>query len=270
MAWKAIDRKSPVIDPKAAPVLSEAVRKKIESFLPRYETKRAALLPALHVVQDELGHVDYQAMKEAAELLELPPSAVLDTLSFYTHFWTQAKGRKVITVCRSVCCEVMGGITLLEAIKAKLGIDEHQTTPDGEYSLVTEECLALCDYGPCMLINEKVHKCVRPEDLDRILADPDNDAPAVPRSDRFDGPHPAAAKGNGKWRMENGEWRMRREERGLQCAALLLARFLRSPHRFHGEWRRRALRSTGSSLPGSAFSILHSQFSISDWRHDHP
>ena len=188
MAWQAIDRKEAVIDPQAAPVLSEAVREKIQSFLPRFETKRAALLPALHVVQDELGHVGYQAMKEVAEVLDIHPSEVLDTASFYTHFWTHSKGRKVIVVCRSICCELLGGGTVLEAVKAKLGIDEHETTPDGEYSLMTEECLALCDYGPCMLINEKVHKCVRPEDVDRILDDPNNATPDVPRSDLYDGP----------------------------------------------------------------------------------
>ncbi|MCK4658398.1 MAG: NAD(P)H-dependent oxidoreductase subunit E [Phycisphaerae bacterium] len=191
MVWQAIDRNEAVIDPEAPAVLSAAVRKKIESFLPRYETRLAALLPALHVVQDELGYLSHQAMKEIAEILELHPSQVLDTLSFYTHFWTHPKGRKVITVCRSICCETLGGNKLLEAIKAKLGIDEHETTPDGEYSLVTEECLALCDYGPCMLINEKVHKCVKPEDVGRILDDPNNDVVDMPRSDLFDGPHEA-------------------------------------------------------------------------------
>ena len=192
MAWQAIDRKEAVIDPQAAPVLSEAVREKIRSFLPRFETKRAALVPALQVVQDELGHVGYQAMKEVAEVLDIHPSEVLDTASFYTHFWTHPKGRKVIVVCRSICCELLGGGTVLEAVKAKLGIDEHETTPDGEYSLMTEECLALCDYGPCMLINEKVHKCVRPEDVDRILDDPDNATLDVPRSDLYDRPQERA------------------------------------------------------------------------------
>ena len=188
MAWPVIDRKKPVIDPKAPPVLSEAVRRKIESFFPRYETKRAALLPALHVAQDALGHVSFQAMKEVADLLGLHPSEVFDTISFYTHYWMHPKGRKVIMVCRSITCEAMGGTRVLEAIKKRLGIEEHGTTPDGEYSLVTEECLALCDYGPCMLVNEKVHKCVRPEDVGRILEDDGNAALAVPRSDLFDAP----------------------------------------------------------------------------------
>ncbi|MCP4590099.1 MAG: NAD(P)H-dependent oxidoreductase subunit E [bacterium] len=187
MAWKAIDRNTAVVDPEAPPVLSAALRQKIEAFLPRYETKRAALLPALHVVQDELGQLDHQAMKEIAELLEIHPSAVLDTVSFYTHYWTHPRGKKVVMVCRSICCEALGGPTVLDAVKAKLGIDEHQTTPDGEYSLMTEECLALCDYGPCMLINERVHKHVRPEDVARILDDPDNAKLDVPRSEIYDG-----------------------------------------------------------------------------------
>ncbi len=189
MSWPAIDRNEAVIDPQAPPVLSEAVRKKIKSFLPRYETKQAALVPALHIVQDELGHVSYQAMKEVGEILDIHPSVVMDTASFYTHFWTHPKGRKVITVCRGISCELRGGTRLLDVLKEKLGIDEHETTADGEYSLMTEECLALCDYAPAMLINEKVHKCVRPEDVDRILADPNNATLDIPRSALFDGPH---------------------------------------------------------------------------------
>ncbi|MBI4719101.1 MAG: NADH-quinone oxidoreductase subunit NuoE [Planctomycetes bacterium] len=193
MPWKALNRLDPVVDPAAAPVLSEAVREKIRSFFPRYETRRAALLPALHIVQNALGHVSWQAMAEIADLLEIPPAQVMDTVSFYTHFWTHPKGRKVITVCRSISCEVLGGAEVLEELKRRLGIDEHGTTADGQYSLVTEECLAGCDHAPCMLINEKLHKGVRPGDVARILADPHNDRLEVTRSDLYDAPVPAAA-----------------------------------------------------------------------------
>ena len=192
MAWKAIDRITPVVEADAAPLLAEALREKIRSLFPRYETKQAVLLPALHIVQDALGHVPWQAMKEIAEVLEIPPSAVLDTLSFYTHFWTHPKGEKVVTVCRSISCEVMGGIEVLEAIKAELGIDEHETTPDGKYSLVTEECLAGCDHAPCLLINEKLHKCVRAADVPTLLADANNEKISMPRSDLFDAPNSGA------------------------------------------------------------------------------
>jgi hypothetical protein len=107
MAWKTIDRN---VAPETgdAPVLSDAVREKIAVFLPRYETKQAALLPALHVVQDALGCVGWQAMAEIAELLELNPSDVFDAVTFYTYFWTHPRGEKTVTVCRSIACEVLG------------------------------------------------------------------------------------------------------------------------------------------------------------------
>lgn len=187
MAWQAIDRRAVAPDPDAAPVLTEAVRDKIRSFFPRYETKRAALLPALHVVQNALGHVGLQAMKEIAEILEIPPSSVLDTMTFYTHYWDHPKGHKVIVACRSLSCMVTGAETVLAAIKKTLGIEEHETTADGRYSLMTEECLAACDHGPCMLINEKLHTRVRPEDVEAILADPDNDRIEPKRSTLYDG-----------------------------------------------------------------------------------
>lgn len=188
MAWKTIDRITPVVEKDTAPLLTEAVRAKIRSFFERYESKRAALLPALHIVQNTLGFVPHQAMIEIADVLDIHPSDVFDTASFYTQFWTHNKGAKLIMVCRSLSCEVMGGSAVLAELKRQLGIDEHGTTPDGKYSLVTEECLAGCDHAPCLLINEKLHKRVKPEDIEGILAGAENDRIGVERSDLFDGP----------------------------------------------------------------------------------
>jgi len=188
MSWPAIDRKM-VSEEELGPALSEPALAKIRTIFSRYPTRRAALLPALHIAQDEIGYCSLRAMRQIADLLEIPPAAVMDAVTFYTHFWAQPKGRKTITVCRSIACELMGANRLLEALKSKLGIDEHQTTPDGRYSLVTEECLAECDHAPCLMINEKRYKNVRVEDLDRILADPANDRLEIPRSDLYDAPH---------------------------------------------------------------------------------
>lgn len=188
MAWKTLDRRTPVFDDDAEPVLTEALRDKIRSFFPRYETKRAVLLPALHVVQNAVGHVGYKAMAEIAELLEISPAAVLDTLSFYTHFWDHSKGAKVVVACRSLSCQLMGADSVLAAVREELGVDEHGTTDDGHYSLLTEECLAACDHAPCLLINEKLHKCVKPQDVKKLLKDPKNAEIDAERSDLFDTP----------------------------------------------------------------------------------
>lgn len=187
MAWKAIDRATDPIQSDAQPVLSDEAKGKIRAFLDRYENIRGALIPALHVAQDSAGHLSLQVMKEVAECLGINPSDVLDTASFYTHFWTHARGKKVIVACRSITCQMAGGNEVFEALKKELGIDDHQTTPDGEYSLITEECLAGCDHAPCLLIGERLHERVKPEDVPGILADASNDKIDVPRSDLYDG-----------------------------------------------------------------------------------
>jgi NADH-quinone oxidoreductase subunit E len=187
VSWRAIDRKT-VSEEDLGPALSAPVLDKIRTFFGRYPTKRAVLLPALHIAQDALGYVSLRAMRQIAELLEIPPSAVMDVTTFYTHFWTHPKGRKTIVFCRSLSCELMGGREVRAAIERQLGIGEHETTRDGEYSFVTEECLAQCEHGPCLLINEKVHKRVRPEDVARLLADPANDRLDLPRSALYDAP----------------------------------------------------------------------------------
>lgn len=188
MSWQAIDRKTVAPD-KLGPGLSAAAKEKIRTFFPRYPSKRAVTLPALYIAQDEIGYVSLQAMRDIAEVLEITPACVLDVVTFYTHFWTHPKGKKVIMVCRSISCQLMGADRLLEALEKKLGIEEHGTTADGRYSLMTEECLAACDHAPCLWINERMHKCVRVEDLDRLLNDPSNDKLPFERSDLFDAPH---------------------------------------------------------------------------------
>ncbi len=197
MTWQAIDRITPAADDADTPQLSEAVKAKIRAFFPRYPTKRAVMLPALHVVQETYGYLSHRAMRDVAELLEVPPSAVLDTVSFYTHFWTHPRGEKVVVACRSLSCELMGAREVNEAIAEKLGVGEHGTTADGRYSFVTEECLGACEFAPCLLINEKLHKCVKAGDVPKLLGDPNNDKIDVERSHLYDGVDEADAAASG-------------------------------------------------------------------------
>lgn len=187
MAWKAIDRITPAAGDADQPLLDEAVKAKIRAFFPRYPTKRAALLPALHIVQETYGQISHRAMRDIAELLEIPPSQVLDMVSFYTHYWMHHRGGKTVVACRSLSCSLMGAEQVIEAIKSQLGIDEHGVTEDGRYGFVTEECLGACEHGACVLIGEKLHKCVKPQDVKAMLDDPNNARLDVPRSDLYDG-----------------------------------------------------------------------------------
>ncbi len=188
MAWKTLDRIKPAPDDSDVPLLDEATKEKIRAFFPRYPTKLAALLPALHIVQDRYGYISNRAARDVAALLEVPPAQVLSTLTFYTHYWRHRKGRKVIMLCRSLSCELMGSREVAAAIKEQLRIEEHGTTEDGAYSFVTEECLGACEFAPCMLVNEKLHKCVQPDQVSVILSDPANADHGLPRSDLYDAP----------------------------------------------------------------------------------
>lgn len=187
MSWKAIDRNVPPEGVAEAESLAAPLQEKIRALFGRYETKRAALLPALHMVQDDYGYIGWRAMEDLAELLDLTAAEVFDTVTFYTYFWTHPKGRKLVTVCRSISCEVLGANEILAECKRVLGIDEHATTADGQYSLATEECLAACDHAPCLYVNERCYHRVEPGQVRAILEDPHNDRLDVPRSDLFDG-----------------------------------------------------------------------------------
>ncbi len=170
MAWITKNSGSLAVERRDEPYLSEALKAKLEAeVLPRYPTRRAALLPTLHAVQHEHHWIPYQAAEEIAAFLELKPSDVLDTASFYEEFWLQPKGTYLIMVCQSISCELMGQITLLEKISAFLGIEPGQTTEDGRFTLMAAECLGSCGTAPCALVNEKLHENLTVENFQQIL-----------------------------------------------------------------------------------------------------
>jgi len=136
------------------PMLSEALREKIRAFIPRYPSKRAVTLPALHIVHEHFRCVPYQAMGEIAELLELTPAEVHDTMSFYGFFPQAPIGDVRVWVCRSISCMLRGGDEMLEHTCHKLGIEPGQTTPDGKLTVEFAECLGICDYAPAALADD--------------------------------------------------------------------------------------------------------------------
>ncbi len=152
-------------------LLGEDVRAAIRGYFPRYPTRQAVVLPALHLVQDRLGWVPRQAVVEIAEILELAPAQVQDTLSFYG-FFRQDKplGRYRVWVCRSISCAARGGEPLLEYLARRLGIRPGQTTPDGLVSLQAAECLGVCESAPAMLVNDTLYKDLTEEKIDQFLA----------------------------------------------------------------------------------------------------
>jgi len=139
----------------------------IQAYFPRYPNRQAVTLPALHVVNAHLRHVPMQAVVEIAELLELHPADVQDTLTFYG-FFKQDKphGQTRAWVCRSISCALRGGEEVLAHLCEKAGIEPGGTTADGKLTVEPAECLGACEFAPCMLAGDEVHK-----DLDTTKAD---------------------------------------------------------------------------------------------------
>ena len=152
------------------PVLTPAMTAEIQALFPRYPTKQAVTLPALHIVNSHLRHVPAGAIPEIARLLELSPAQVYDTLSFYGFFKSEPAGQVRAWVCRSISCALRGGEDVLAELSHKLGVPPGETTPDGKITLEFGECLGLCDFAPAILANETVYKNVSVEQVDEVVA----------------------------------------------------------------------------------------------------
>jgi NADH-quinone oxidoreductase subunit E len=152
-------------------VLSEAIRRKIRDQFPHYPNKRAVTLPALHIVQDEFRHVSTEAIREIAELLELHPSEVHDTMSFYGFFRDEKHplGKYRVWVCRSLSCMLRGGEELLANLCEKYDIKPGETTADGKITLEFAECLGACEGAPCVLVNDECHRNLTTEKAAALL-----------------------------------------------------------------------------------------------------
>jgi len=171
MAWTAENRTTANIKTSDSPYLTEQLKSHLrDTYFPRYPTKRAVLLPALHLVQHTYNWIPMQAVQEIAEFLEIAPSEALDTATFYEEYWLRPKGKYLLQVCRSLSCEICGSRQLTEHLKKKLNLEEGETTPDGKFTLVELECLGACGTAPVALINENLYENLTSEQLDQVLA----------------------------------------------------------------------------------------------------
>jgi NADH-quinone oxidoreductase subunit E len=154
----------------AEKVLTPEMIAAIQAYIPRYPSRQAVTLPALHVVNDKLKHVPLAAVVEIAELLGLAPAQVQDTLTFYGYFkQDKPHGRCRLWVCRSISCALRGADELLDHLSHTLGVAPGETTPDGRVTLEYAECLGACEHAPCILADSQLVKSVTHEQADQYV-----------------------------------------------------------------------------------------------------
>lgn len=152
--------------------LTEKYGAEIEAIMARYPHKRSAVLPLLFIAQDEYGYLTDAAMREVADLLDMPPTDVFEVAGFYSLLYEQPVGKWVLQVCDDVPCAFCGAEDLIAALQAQLGIAVDQTTPDGMFTLQRVKCLADCDHAPVLQANlEYYHNLTAPEHVEAVLAE---------------------------------------------------------------------------------------------------
>jgi NADH-quinone oxidoreductase subunit E len=127
------------------------------------------VLPCLHRIQGDRGFVADEDVAALAAYLGVPRVQIEEVLGFYTMFRRAPIGRHHIEVCRNVSCSLLGAESLVEHLRARLGIAPGETTPDGRITFHTVECLASCGTGPMMAVDGAYHERLTPEKVDAII-----------------------------------------------------------------------------------------------------
>ncbi len=131
--------------------------------------KRAECIEALKIVQRRRGWVSEEGIRDVAAFLDMSPAEIDSVATFYNLIFRKPVGRHVIQVCDSVSCWIMGYEQILAELKRQLGIDFGQTTPDGRFTLLPMVCLGACDHAPALMIDEDLHRDLKPQDIGAIL-----------------------------------------------------------------------------------------------------
>src|ERR1700726_2641708 len=150
-------------------MISEQAKQRMRDLASRYPVARSAVMPALYIAQQEEGYITQEALQAVAEAIGLTVDDVESVATFYTMYYQQPPGRKVIKVCTSIACYLRNCDALVEHFEQRLGIKRGETTADGNYTLQTFECLASCGTAPVLQVNDDFVENMTIEKADSLL-----------------------------------------------------------------------------------------------------
>ena len=150
-------------------MFSKSIEKEFQELVQKYPSKRSALIPALYIVQREMGYVTPEGIEFVGKLLGMSPAQITEVATFYTMLYMKPVGKNVLWVCHNLSCNLCGAEEIITQLEKNLGIQAGETTPDGLFTLFRQECLASCDTAPVMQVNDDYEEKLTPQRVDQIL-----------------------------------------------------------------------------------------------------
>lgn len=186
-----------------------------QEIISRYPVPRSALIPLLHLAQEQDGYVAEDAMAHIAELVGVAPAEVMGTCSFYEMLKRDPVGDYMVNICHGISCHLLGASELIHHAETALGVKPGGTTDDGKITLEAVECIAACTEAPCLQVNYRYRNRVTTDDFDELVAELRADAAGVAThgqlakvrqhidDDRRAGVSPPSGQGEPAWMARN-------------------------------------------------------------------
>jgi NADH-quinone oxidoreductase E subunit len=168
----AFHKSERALSPDGEPfTFTEERRQQLEELASHYppEQRKSAVIYALFLAQQQIGHLTGNAMAHVAEVLGCTRAEVEDVATYYAMFYKQPVGKYVLQVCRTLSCALNGAERVTEAFGARLGIKPGETDPSGTFTLLEVECLGACDRAPVVQVNDGWHERLSPDDAEAFL-----------------------------------------------------------------------------------------------------
>jgi NADH-quinone oxidoreductase subunit E len=173
--------------------LSSHVLDEIKALPARYPQPRSAVMPALDLAQEEIGHLTPEAMSEVAVALQLDPGYVEGVATFYTLFHLEPIGKHRFYICTNLSCALRGANEIVDHLKQAIGVKEAgEVSADGRFSYEAVECLGACEFAPMLRLDHQYHYDLTPEKVDQLVADRRSSFSSGPASAPHPGPLPGS------------------------------------------------------------------------------
>lgn len=143
----------------------------IQAHIQAHRLVPGGLMPLLHAIQDDIGFVPESAFPDIAHALALSVAEVHGVVTFYHHFRIHPVGKHILQICRAESCQAMGSEKLEADVKARLGVDYHQTTGDGSLTLLPVYCLGNCGCSPAVMLDDEVYGRMNADKVSEIISE---------------------------------------------------------------------------------------------------